>query len=159
MHDSIPLKSICYLEIQGKSNVTMKKNQIINTKFWIIVIWERKMGHRRERNTQETSTFLVMFCFLPGEWVSGFSLSLCFTSYIYFTNIFAFVEHWSFKILKNCFYYVKHNNSFSTLYSSTIWESVPWAKDSSSPDQRQKNLKCRNGCIEPFYPVTPRHLN
>lgn len=67
LHDSIPLKSICYLEIQGKSNVTMKSNQIINTKFWIIVISERKMGHRRERNTQETSTFLVMFCFLPGE--------------------------------------------------------------------------------------------
>ena len=25
LHDSIPLKSICYLEIQVKSNVTMKK--------------------------------------------------------------------------------------------------------------------------------------
>lgn len=36
LHDFIHL--ICYLEIQGKSNVTMKRNQIINTEFWIIVI-------------------------------------------------------------------------------------------------------------------------
>ena len=62
----------------------------------------KEMGHRRERNTQETSTFLVMFYFLPGQWISGFSPYLFFTLYTDSINIFLFMEHLSFTILKNC---------------------------------------------------------
>ena len=88
---------------------------------------------RKERAPTKNFDILSNTLFLAWTvWVSGCSLYF-FTPYTHSINIFILTAYLSLKIFK-LFRYIEHSNNFSTLYGSTIWESVSPVQGFNQPE-------------------------